>query len=249
MSRLLISERPLQVLPVLATEIGLNEAIFVQQLHYWLTGKSAKERDGRRWVYNTYEGWQENFPFWSVSTIRRTINSCIKQNFIITGNYNKLGIDKTKWYSINYEEINRVSSPSVQNEQTMCSKWTDACVQNEQTITIDYPETTTETIKTPPAKLTEDFEKLWKLYPNKQGKKKAFNAYCRAIKKGVTNKQIQDGIVVYKKILASEGWLKPAHGSTWFSNERWEDECVSSNETVITKRNTSWESEIKEMMN
>lgn len=97
--------------------------------------------------------------------------------------------------------------------------------------------------------LTEDFEKLWKLYPNKQGKKKAFNAYCRAIKKGVTNKQIQDGIVVYKKILASEGWLKPAHGSTWFSNERWEDECVSSNETVITKRNTSWESEIKEMMN
>ena len=36
MSNLLINESPLQVLPTLATYIGLNEAIFLQQVHYWL---------------------------------------------------------------------------------------------------------------------------------------------------------------------------------------------------------------------
>ena len=33
---LLISEPPLQVLPSLAVKIGLNEAIVLQQIHYWL---------------------------------------------------------------------------------------------------------------------------------------------------------------------------------------------------------------------
>ena len=73
------------------------------------------------------------------------------------------------------------------------------------------------------AQLTEDFEKLWDLYPNKQGKKKALTAYKKAIKEGTTNKQIQDGIVAYKKYLKREEWQKPAHGSTWFHNERWND--------------------------
>ena len=147
MNKLLIDDYPLQVLPKLAEEIGLNEAIFVQQLHYWINGKSGKLRDGRRWVYNTYEDWQDNFPFWSVSTIRRTITSCEEQDFVITGNYNKLGIDKTKWYTINYDEINRVNSRLVQNEQSSDSEWADGTVQNEQTITRDYPETTSETNK------------------------------------------------------------------------------------------------------
>ena len=82
------------------------------------------------------------------------------------------------------------------------------------------------------AKLTEDFEKLWSLYPNKQGKKKAKSSYERAIKNGVTNKEIQDGIVKYKNHLKQNDWLKPAHGATWFNNERWEDDYESvSNET------------------
>ena len=36
MGNLLINEPPLQVLPSLAAKIGLDNAIFIQQLHYWL---------------------------------------------------------------------------------------------------------------------------------------------------------------------------------------------------------------------
>ena len=147
MNKLLIDDYPIQVLPKLAKEVGLNEAIFVQQLHYWTNGKAGKLKDGKRWVYNTYKDWEENFPFWSNATIRRTIASCEKQNIIIVGNYNRAGFDKTKWYAVNYEEIEGMSKRIAQNEQTSCSKRAIGTAHNEQPNTIDYTETSSETIK------------------------------------------------------------------------------------------------------
>lgn len=140
MSRLLINEPPLQVLPSLAKEIGLNEAIMLQQMHYWVL-KSSNEFKGVKWFYKTLEEWQTEFPFWSVMTIRRTLGSLEKQKIIKIGNFNKKKFDKTKWYTIDYQRVNR---RCVQNEQTMCSNRTDGCVQFEQTYTREYTETTTE---------------------------------------------------------------------------------------------------------
>src|SRR5699024_8971336 len=79
--------------------------------------------------------------------------------------------------------------------------------------------------------LENDFDKLWKLYPRKQGKKAAFNAYKRAIKQGTTNKEIQTGIVNYKKELAYQERPKDKIklGSTWFNGNCWEDEYETGN--------------------
>ena len=140
MSRLLINEPPLQVLPSLAKEIGLNEAIMLQQMHYWLL-KSSNEFKGVKWFYKTLEEWKTEFTFWSAMTIRRTLGSLEKQKIIKIGNFNKKKFDKTKWYTIDYQRVNR---RCVQNEQTMCSNRTDGCVQFEQTYTREYTETTTE---------------------------------------------------------------------------------------------------------
>lgn len=74
--------------------------------------------------------------------------------------------------------------------------------------------------------LESDFEKLWKLYPNKKGKDLAFKAYQKAIKDGATNKDIQDGIVGLKKEITFKETDKKfiPHGGTWFNQKRWEDE-------------------------
>ena len=144
MSNLLIDDYPILVLPKLATEIGLNEAIVLQQMHYWLK-KSNHNYDGRRWIYNSYKEWEQHFPFWSNATIRRTISSLEKQELLFVGNYNKAGFDNTKWYSIDYFKLEGVSKRLAQNEQTTCSKRADAVAQNEQTNTRDYTEITTET--------------------------------------------------------------------------------------------------------
>lgn len=74
--------------------------------------------------------------------------------------------------------------------------------------------------------LKADFEKLWKLYPNKKGKKVAYTAYKSAIKDGTTNRQIQDGIQAYCKQIdmnhISPEYIK--HGSTYFRQRAWEDD-------------------------
>ena len=98
---LLIAEQPLQILPKLAANIGLNEAILVQQIHYWLQ-RSKHNHDGQKWIYNTHESWLEQFPFWSKATLKRVITSLKSQGLINTGNYNRMKMDRTVWYTINY---------------------------------------------------------------------------------------------------------------------------------------------------
>ena len=111
-SKLLIEEPPLQVLPSLAVAIGLTEAIIVQQMHYWLL-RSRHTHDGRKWIYNTYEDWHEQFPFWSVPTIKRAILGMQRERLIFSRNFNKLSIDRTKWYTLNYDHIALLRAPSV----------------------------------------------------------------------------------------------------------------------------------------
>lgn len=109
----LINEPPLVLLPTLAEVIGLNEALVLQQMQYWLS-RSDKVIDGRRWIYNTYDEWVDQFPFWSKNTIKRTILNLEMRGLVISANHNKAKFDKTKWYTIDYsklaDECTKVSS-------------------------------------------------------------------------------------------------------------------------------------------
>ena len=131
MSKLLINESPLQVLPTLAIRIGLNEAIFLQQLHYFLS-LSKHEKDGRRWIYNSSADWQAIFPFWSAPTIRRVIASLEEQKLIITTTqYNQSGFDKRRWFAIDYSALETAEQSIAQNEQSS-SQSEQSSRQNEQ---------------------------------------------------------------------------------------------------------------------
>jgi len=90
----------------------------------------------------------------------------------------------------------------------------------------DKEENTTSSGSDGNSKIEQNFELLWKLYPRKEGKDVARKAYKRAIKNGATNKAIQDGIVAYRKLVASEGRDKQyiRQGGTWFNQKGWEDE-------------------------
>jgi hypothetical protein len=138
-SNLLFDEPPLVVIPSLAVAVGLEEAIVLQQLHYWLL-RSTNERDGRTWVYNTLAEWTEQFPFWSTQTIRRVLNSLREKEVVITANYNQMKIDRTLWYTIDYEKLNSIC----RNQQMDSTDSTDACDQNQQTNNQRLPEITTE---------------------------------------------------------------------------------------------------------
>ena len=107
-SRLLYDERPLVVIPELAVVIGLNNAIALQQVHYWVRINQRADKNfraGYYWTYNTYENWREQFPFWSISTVKRIFMELESDGLSVTGSYNRLPIDRTKWYRINYDRL------------------------------------------------------------------------------------------------------------------------------------------------
>ncbi|HFK5399660.1 TPA: hypothetical protein ACG0Z8_005000, partial [Escherichia coli] len=100
---LLFAERPLVINTQLAMKIGLNEAIVLQQLHYWLRDtNSGMECDGVRWIYNTTEQWLAQFPFWSESTLKRAFASLKTLGLLRCEKLNKSKRDMTNFYTINY---------------------------------------------------------------------------------------------------------------------------------------------------
>ena len=161
-NKLLIDDQPILVLPKLAEAVGLNEAIVLQQMHYWLR-TSKHDHNGFKWVYNTYPEWQQQFPFWSVDTVKRTILRLQDGGFLVEGNFNKSNIDRTKWYRIDYDKLagliadprigqsapigdeeGKVHSPLVQDAPSNDANCPNAIGQSAPTNTRDYPETTTE---------------------------------------------------------------------------------------------------------
>lgn len=127
----LLDEYPLIVLPSLAVKVGLNESIILQQLHYWVQ-KSKHIEEGKRWIYNSYPEWQKQFPFWSEKTIKRTITKLENEGFILSGNFNKLSFDRTKWYTIDYEKLDSV--PTIGSN----------CPDEEPNLSRPIPDTTTD---------------------------------------------------------------------------------------------------------
>lgn len=113
---LLINEPPLQVLPSLAILIGLNEAIVLQQLHYLLP-MAQTVHDGKKWVYNSFEDWQgQHFPFFSVDTVKRAFNSLRQKGLILCEKLQKQQRNQTNFYTINYDELNKLCSNNANSQ-------------------------------------------------------------------------------------------------------------------------------------
>lgn len=104
---------------------------------------------------------------------------------------------------------------------------TDECPHSVVEISVVESSVVETITKKPTPTVSEsDFDAIWKSYPNKKGKAKAFTAYKKAIKDGVTNEMIQTGVTNYALEIKNKRTAPDyiAHGSTWFSNRRWEDD-------------------------
>lgn len=90
-----------------AIQYGVNEAIMIQNFRYWINKNKANEKheyEGKTWTYNSRKAFKEIFPFWSDEQIKRILNSLVSKNIIQKGNFNKVGFDRTTWYSFIDEE-------------------------------------------------------------------------------------------------------------------------------------------------
>ncbi len=78
--------------------------------------------------------------------------------------------------------------------------------------------------------LEKDFEEVWTKYPNKKGKKQAFNHYKAWRKASVkhNNEYLLDRLNKYIAYCQQNSWYHPMNGSTWF-NGRFDDELEDKN--------------------
>lgn len=86
-----------------AKECGINAAIIYENIAFWVrhnekNGKNS--RDGKFWVYQTQKELSEQFDYLSVKQVRTALEKLTTAGYIIKGNYNKHGYDKTTWYTI-----------------------------------------------------------------------------------------------------------------------------------------------------
>ena len=108
MSKLLLNEKPIVLLPSLVKAFGFCEAAFLQKLHYFLEANAEKKRNfiaGRFWSHGTYAEWAETLDgIFAESTIRKAVSALEKKGLLVsTTEYNQHPFDRTKWYSIDYE--------------------------------------------------------------------------------------------------------------------------------------------------
>ena len=86
-----------------ALEVGVNGAIMLNHLHYWVKKNADNEmnyHDGYYWTYNSIAAYKKQFPFWSERTIYRILRELEVNGYVKTGNYNQSAYDRTKWYAL-----------------------------------------------------------------------------------------------------------------------------------------------------
>lgn len=87
----------------IAEAYGLNEAIILDNIRFWVIRNEANGtnfHDGRYWTYNSMKAFEELFPYMKPKAIRNALDKLESEGILLTGNYNKLAFDRTKWYSL-----------------------------------------------------------------------------------------------------------------------------------------------------
>lgn len=130
----------------IATKFGVENAIMMENIFYWILYNKAKEEnfhDGRYWTYNSIRSFTELFPYWTKRQIERIISNLKKDNCIITGNFNKKTYDKTSWYTLTDEILNIYISSNEQAKSLLSRNGDTPCHETVTPLSrngdIDYP--------------------------------------------------------------------------------------------------------------
>ncbi len=86
-----------------------------------------------------------------------------------------------------------------------------------------------------------DFEQFYKIYPRREGRQKALEAYRKA-RKTVDHKTIMDGLAKQRAVLLVKEIEYRPHPATWLNGKRWLDEVSPEQpaQNLATQAMKSW---------
>ncbi|QDP67707.1 MAG: hypothetical protein Unbinned15contig1001_17 [Prokaryotic dsDNA virus sp.] len=173
-----------------AVEYGLDKAILLQHIRFWINqndGKKTHTHDNKVWMYQSASDMTKHYPYWSRQKISRLLREMEDDGLIVSGNFNKLGYDQTKWYTIQCSELNNRS------------------FEIEQPIPYTKQDTKTDIL----------FDECWAMYGKKGNKKTAiryWKKYSEEDKLSIQSKiipYISSREYKYRKDF--QGWINPIY--------------------------------------
>lgn len=86
-----------------AEQYGVDIAIILNNIRFWIEKNQANKtniHDGYVWTYNSASAFSDLFPYWTQNKIQKTLKKMESEGILITGNFNKAGYDRTKWFTL-----------------------------------------------------------------------------------------------------------------------------------------------------
>ena len=170
----------------LAEKYGVDEAIFLHNLYFWIVKNEANGRhhhEGRTWTYNSMAAFaiSHGMPYpQNVETalqVERIIRNLVANGALLEGNFNTLPYDRTKWYALGDE----VTAHYQNVDMDFTERGNDISPNREMT----YHETVTPIPDNTPDSIPDkkhihaQFDCFWQAYPKKRAKEEARKAFFK----------------------------------------------------------------------
>ena len=225
-----------------ACKLNISKAILLENFYFWIKHNKANNtnfHDGEYWTYNSTRAFSELFPYMSESCIKKNLLQLINDGYLIEGNYNKLGMDRTKWYTFtkktkeiyNLDDLSEVEKV----EKTQKSDSTESDRRNNKVSVTDNSI----------AKLDNFFNSVWQELPSKMKKGKSAVKKTQKIKlMKVGYEKLNQCLKLYLLEVKNENKFM-LNGSTWF-NGRYEDYIEQVQKQRVVKKEVEIEKTDKE---
>ena len=189
-----------------AQAYGVNEAIILENISFWQAKNEANNHnfnDGRYWVYNSIKAFDKLFPYWSKGQITRLLKNLEDAEALVSGNYNKISYDRTKWYSLKREIHLLISG--------------NGFVDFGKPIPDSNPDSNPD-IKN----IQKDFAIFWEAYPKKVMKGNAESTFIK-FAKTVNLETLLEGIKNSSQLHREDKQYMP-NAQAWLNGKGWLDE-------------------------
>ena len=139
---LLFDEQPIVYDRTLAKILKSNgadrAATVLQQVHYWVENNKKNQKyeayvNGYWWSYRSIREWHEkDFNHWTYALVRSLFKSLRDEGLLIALPLSKDKSDRTNWYRINYEKLEKLYENFKKEKEDNLLKQTNAFAKNQQ---------------------------------------------------------------------------------------------------------------------
>lgn len=194
----------------IAEELGIDKAVMLQNIAFWIKTNEANQEnyfEGRYWMYNSAKAFAELFPYWSPNKIQKLLKAMEDDELLISGNFNEDRSNRTKWYAVCNEIIQRIYGMHSAVSLEAFSESADSSYKDIN------PDINPDIIKV-------QFDTFWEAYDKKQSKEKAQTSF-KNLNKGEREKVLLH--VSYFVTAEPKVKYRPLP-ATYLNQKRWEDE-------------------------